>query len=67
MAGDAGLAKPATVPKPLAKTISQPVWELLAANYVIAPRGQGHPTKVGGGNLKEAMDALTPGAAPTLP
>ena len=54
-------------PKRLAKSIAQDVWELLAANYLIAPRGQGHPTKVGGGNLKEAADALTPGAAPTLP
>ena len=59
--------KPGTVPKRLAKTISQDVWELLAANYLIAPRGQGHPTKVGGGNLKEAMGVLTPGAAPTYP
>ena len=57
--------KHATVPKALAGTISQPVWELLADNYVIAPRGQGHETKLAGGNLKEAMDALTPGAAPT--
>ena len=31
------------------------------------PRGQGHETKLPGGNLKEAMDALTPGAAPTYP
>jgi hypothetical protein len=59
--------KHGTVPKALADKISQPVWELLANNYVIAPRGQGHPTKMAGGNLKEAMDALTPGAAPTYP
>jgi hypothetical protein len=59
--------KPGPVPSALAAKITQPVWELLAANYVIAPRGQGHPTKLAGGNLKEAMDALTPGAPPTYP
>ena len=59
--------KHGTVPKALAAKISQPVWELLADNYVIAPRGQGHETKLAGGNLKEAMDALTPDAAPTYP
>jgi hypothetical protein len=47
--------------------IPAPVWEGLADNYLIAPRGQGHETKLAGGNLKEAMDALTPGAAPTYP
>ncbi len=57
--------KVGTVPKSL--KLGQDVWALLAANYVIAPRGQGHPTKMAGGNLKEAMDALTPGAAPTYP
>jgi hypothetical protein len=55
------------VPASLAGKISQPVWELLADNYVIAPRGQGHETKLAGGNLKEAMDALTPGADSTYP
>jgi hypothetical protein len=65
--GTPDAAKHGTVPKALADKISQPVWELLADNYVIAPRGQGHPTKMAGGNLKEAMDALTPGAAPTYP
>ena len=65
--GTVDAMKPGKVPKRLAKSISQEVWELLAANYLIAPRGQGHPTKVGGGNLKEAMGALTPGAAPTYP
>lgn len=60
-------AKHGTVPKAFADKITQPVWDLLADNYVIAPRGQGHETKMAGGNLKEAMDALTPGAAPTYP
>jgi hypothetical protein len=59
--------KHGTVPKALAGKISQPVWELLADNYVIAPRGQGHETKMAGGNLKEAMGALAPGAPPTYP
>jgi hypothetical protein len=59
--------KHGTVPKAIAGKITQPVWELLADNYVIAPRGQGHETKMAGGNLKEAMDALTPGGAPTYP
>jgi hypothetical protein len=60
-------AKHGAVPKALKDKIPAPVWELLADNYVIAPRGQGHETKMAGGNLKEAMDALTPGAAPTYP
>jgi hypothetical protein len=62
--GTAPNAKPG---KTTTSAISQDVWELLAANYVIAPKGQGHPTKVGGGNLKEAMKGLAPGAAPTYP
>jgi hypothetical protein len=56
-----------TVGKTPTSKISQDVWELLAANYVIAPKGQGHPTKVGGGNLAEAMKGLPAGTTPTYP
>ena len=66
-AGEPASAKKGRVPKALSAKIAQEVWELLAANYVIAPRGQGHPTKLAGGNLKEAVGALTPGAGPAFP
>jgi hypothetical protein len=65
--GTPGAAKHGAVPKALKDKIPAPVWELLADNYLIEPRGQGHETKLAGGNLKDAMDALTPGAAPTYP